>query len=180
MVSDLTVDPTKLQQFGDPQGSIFCLVTNPGLEDQITVVEGGEYEDYVTALLEPGEHFEDILEKRIPAPAHILAISPNAFFESPSPEALGPRRKLMGMACNSTPTSMDVIRHFMGVMERTSPVEQDRFSDAFFERLESADYLVYVDEKRGTRATLQHLDDDLVWNQQALARLGRAADSAVR
>jgi hypothetical protein len=167
MIAHVTVDPARLLQFGDPQGSVFCLVTNHGLEDSITVVRDGRYEDYVTALLEPGEHFEDILEKRIPAPAHILAISPNAFFESPSPEALGPSRKLMGMACNSTPTSLDVIRHFMGAIEKTSPAEQDRFSDTFFELLEAAEYLVYVDEKRGTRATLQHLDEHLVWNQQA-------------
>jgi|HubBroStandDraft_1064217.scaffolds.fasta_scaffold01131_6 hypothetical protein len=167
MASRLTIDPTKLRQFGDSQGSVFCLVTNHGLEDEITVVKSGEYDDYRTVLLEPGEHFEDILEKRIPEPAHVLAVSPNAFFESPSPEALGPRRKVMGMACNSTPTSLDVIHHFLGIMEKTSPVEQDEFSDKFFDRLESAEYLVYVDEKRGTRATLQHLDENLVWNQQA-------------
>src|ERR1700722_14552046 len=98
MASRLTFDPTKNRQFGDGQGSAFCLVTNRGLEDKITVVRNGEYDDYITVLLEPGEHFEDILEKRIPAPAHILAVSPDVFFESPAPEALGSRRKLLGMA----------------------------------------------------------------------------------
>lgn len=73
----------------------------------------------------------------------------------------------MAMACNSTPTSFDVIRHFITVMERTSASEQAEFSDRFFELAESTDYLEYVDERHGTRATLDHLDESLVWNQQA-------------
>jgi hypothetical protein len=163
----ITVDPDKLRQFGSPEGVVFCLVTNPEFKDDIIVKKSGRYRDYITVPLHKGERFEDILPS-IPEPSHILGISPAAFFESPMSEVLGPQRKVLGMACNSTPTTLELIAHFLDVMERTSPEEQDAFSDTFFELLEDADdHLVYVDAKRGTRATLQHMEETLVWNQQA-------------
>lgn len=162
----LTVDPDKLRQFGSPEGAVFCLVTNPEFKDDIVVHKSGKYRDYITVELHQGELFEELLPK-IPEPAHIFAVSPSAFFESPSGEVLGPRRKVLAMACNSTPATFDVIDYFLRVMERTSPTEQDSFSDTFFELLEEADHLVYVDKKRGTKAILQHLEETLVWNQQA-------------
>jgi hypothetical protein len=73
----------------------------------------------------------------------------------------------MALACNSTPTTLEDIRHFVDVTERTSAAEQDAFCERFFELAESTDHLVYVDERHGTRATLDHMRDDLVWNQQA-------------
>ncbi|MEV5749475.1 hypothetical protein AB0L00_16790 [Actinoallomurus sp. NPDC052308] len=167
MTESIVVDPAKLRQFGDPMDSVFCLVTNPEYMDQISIVENGGYRDYLKIPFKTGERFEEVLPDRVPEPAHVLAISPAAFFESPMPEQLGPRRKLMGMACNSTPTTMKTIKHFIDVMQRTSPEEQDAFSNGFFDKLERADHLVYVDERHGTRATLQHLQPGLVWNQQA-------------
>lgn len=162
----ITVDPDRLRQFGPAEEATFCLVTNPEYKDDIIIEKSGRYRDYQTILLHHGERFEDILP-RIPEPAHIFGVSPSVFFESPSDEVLGPRRKVLAMACNSTPTDLDLIAHFLDVMERTSPTEQDHFSDTFFELLEEADHLVYTDAKRGTRATLRHLEPNLVWNQQA-------------
>src|SRR5207248_1119430 len=75
--------------------------------------------------------------------------------------------KLMAMACNSTPTDLKIIEHFLDITERTSPADQAAFADTFFELLEESEELRYVDAKRGTVATLQHLSDGLVWNQQA-------------
>lgn len=167
MSAKIAVDPSRLRQFGDPADSIFCLVTNPGIMDQISVAENGGYREYRMIPFHPGERFADVLPERVPEPAHVLAISPLSFFESPPSELLGPRRKLMGMACNSTPTSLDVIGHFLQIMERTSPDAQAVFSDTFFDKLNAAEYLVYADERHGTRAVLDHLKDDLEWNQQA-------------
>ncbi|MFF7249410.1 hypothetical protein ACFZBU_36550 [Embleya sp. NPDC008237] len=167
MDSIITVDPDRLQQFGAPQGAVFCLVTNPELMGRVEIVRSGAYRDYLTVPMGEGERFEDVLRERVPEPAHVLAISPGTFFASPRPEDLGPRRKLMAMACNSTPTSLETVRHFLGVMERTSATEQGTFSDIFFDRLEQAEYLVYRDDRRGTRAILRHLEDGLEWNQQA-------------
>ncbi len=166
MSQPIIVDPSKLRQFGEAEDAVFCLVTNPEFKDDIVIHKSGGYRDYLTVALHRGERFEDILT-RIPEPAHIFGVSPAAFFESPSDEVLGPRRKVLAMACNSTPTDLPTIAHFLDVMERTSPEEQDSFSDTFFELLEETDQLVYVDSRRGTRATLQHLTESLVWNQQA-------------
>ncbi|MYS19384.1 hypothetical protein GA0115240_107718 [Streptomyces sp. DvalAA-14] len=161
------IDPGKLSQLGEAVGSTFCLVTNPQLIDEFTVVRDAPYDNYLTIPFSEGDRFEDLLEKVIPEPAHILVVSPYRFFQSPDPELLGGRRKLMAMACNSTPTTMKEIRHFLGVMEATSASEQGAFSDTFFELAEEAEHLQYVDRVHGTRAVLQHLSDGLVWNQQA-------------
>jgi hypothetical protein len=161
------IDPGKLSQLGEAVGSTFCLVTNPQLVEEFTVVRDAPYDDFMTVTLSEGDRFEDLLEKVIPEPAHILVISPHQFFQSPDPELLGGRRKLMAMACNSTPTTIREIRHFLGVMERTSASDQSAFSDTFFELAEEATHLEYVDRRHGTRAVLEHLSDGLVWNQQA-------------
>lgn len=164
----IIVNPGRIRQFGETEGSIFCLVTNPELAESLKIDESASYSDYRTVLLSAGESFDDLLrDGTIPENSHTLVISPYRFFASPDSELLGPRRKLLGMACNSTPTTPEVIRHFLGVVERTSPTEQDAFSEKFFELAESTDHLVYVDERHGTRAVLDHFDDSLVWNQQA-------------
>jgi hypothetical protein len=161
------IDPGRLSQLGEAVGSTFCLVTNPQLVDEFTVVRDAPYDKYMTVSLAEGDRFEDLLEKVIPEPAHILVISPSQFFQSPDPDLLGGRRKLLAMACNSTPTTITEIRHFLGVMERTSAADQEAFSDTFFELAEEAKSLQYVDITYGTRAVLKHLSDGLVWNQQA-------------
>lgn len=163
----LVIDPARLRQFGEPDGAVFCLVTNPELAGQFEIARTGGYLDYLTMPFRAGERFDKVLPERVPEQSHVLAISPDAFFESPDSSVLGPRRKLLGIACNSTPTSMEVVRHFLTIMERTSPEAQNAFSDRFFELLESTDHLIYVDEKHDTRAVLDHLQPDLVWNQQA-------------
>ena len=73
----------------------------------------------------------------------------------------------MAMACNSTPTPMEVVEHFLRVIERTDPKEQQAFADRFFERVEAADHLEMVDEACGTRAVFEHFSQDYEWNQQA-------------
>lgn len=167
MTAVLDIYPERLRQFGKQEGT-FVLVTTPDVSDAIVIHrEGASYSSYETVLFNLGERFEKVLLDRVPENAHILGICPGTFFESPPPALLGPRRKLMAMACNSTPADLEIIRHFIGVMERTDPVEQGSFSDTFFELLEESEELRYVDAKRATSATLQHLSDGLVWNQQA-------------
>jgi len=167
MTTVLDIYPERLRQFGRHEGT-FVLVTTPDASNSIVIHhQDASYASYETVIMDRGERFEKVLHDRIPENAHVLAICPGAFFESPSEALLGPRRKLMAMACNSTPANLEVIRHFIGIMERTDPVEQASFSDTFFELLEESEELRYVDAKHGTSATLQHLSDGLVWNQQA-------------
>lgn len=168
MVTNLVVNPARISQFGSAEGSTFVLVTNPEIVDLISVVKDAPYQDYQTILISAGDDFDKLLvDDRIPQDSHTLVISPYRFFESPDSALLGPRRKLIGMASNSTPTTPEIIEHFLKVIERTSAQEQTEFSDRFFELAESTDHLVYVDERHGTRAVLDHLADGLIWNQQA-------------
>lgn len=164
----IKINPARFSQFGEAEGSVFCLITNREIEHELEVVREAPYAEYRTIILSPGDDFEVLLrDGTVPLRSHSLVISPFRFFESPSEEVLGPDRKLMGMACNSTPTDLEIIRHFITVIENTSAREQGEFSDRFFELAESTDSLVYVDERHGTRAVLDHLADGLVWNQQA-------------
>src|SRR2546421_13038429 len=163
----IVVYPSRLRQFGPPEGSPFCFVTNSELADRFRVEPDGAYAGYESLTFDEGESFEDLLARRIPEPAHVFVSSPNAFFQSPPPDRIGPRRKLMAMACNSTPTPMEVVEHFLRVIERTDPKEQQAFADRFFERVEAADHLEMVDEACGTRAVFEHFSQDYEWNQQA-------------
>ncbi len=167
MEDTVHVHPARISQFGSPEDATFCLVTNPNLVDRIVVDREAGYADYRTVPFEHGDNFEDLLSREIPESAHVFVVSPGRFFESPAPERLGARRKLLAMACNSTPASFDVIRHFLGVIERSSASAQAEFSDTFFDLAESTDHLEYIDARHGTRAVLEHLTEGLVWNQQA-------------
>ncbi|MGC4986782.1 hypothetical protein ACLQ18_40340 [Streptomyces sp. DT193] len=168
MVTGLVVNPARYSQFGPAEGSVFCLVTNPEIIDLITVVRDAPYAEYRTVLISAGDDFDQLLtDGTIPEESHTLVISPYRFFESPAPEVLGGRRKLLGMASNSTPTTPEVIEHFLKIMEKSSAREQTEFSERFFELAESTENLVYVDERHGTRAVLDHFAEGLVWNQQA-------------
>jgi hypothetical protein len=71
------------------------------------------------------------------------------------------------MACNSTPTSLAAIHHFLGVIERTDPERQQRFAERFFYRAERAGCLEIRDDRYHTRLVFSHLAADYEWNQQA-------------
>lgn len=163
----MLVRPSRYRQFGDAEDSVFCLVTNSAISDYLDIEQDGSYRDYVRVMFEPGDSFESILSERVPQCAHVLVISPHCFFRSPKQELIGPRRKLMAMACNSTPTSVEAIAHFLETVERTEPYAQEAFADRFFELGEASDYLEMIDEASGTRAVFEHLNESYVWNQQA-------------
>ena len=127
----LFVRPTHYRQFGLADGCTFCLVTNALMLDQFEIEPAGGYSRSIVVPFDDGDSFEDLLDRVIPEPAHVLIVSPDAFFTSPAPERIG-RRKLAVMACNSTPTSVDAIAHFLEIIERTDPEDQRRVADHFF------------------------------------------------
>ncbi|CAO5149925.1 Leucyl aminopeptidase (Aminopeptidase T) [Frankia sp. AiPs1] len=166
--SEIVVDPSRIRQFGDPTGTAFCLVTNASLMDSIRLVRDSAYDDYRIIDFRGGEdEFARLMREDVPEQAHVLVMSPDAFFQSPPVDVLGPRRKLLGMACNSTPTDLETLRHFLTCVEATDPQAQEDFSDRFFELAERGECLEYRDDRYGTVATLRLFDVELVWNQQA-------------
>lgn len=166
-MSEIQITPANIKQFGEPDGAAFCLVTNPDIVDKFEVVESPGYADHQVIPFSPGDVFEDLLRERIPEKAHVLVVSPFAFFESPYQEKLGAHRKLVAMACNSTPSDFDTIKHFLGVLERTDPDAQQAFADRFFDVGSAADYLRIVDPVNGTEARFDHQDESYFWSEQA-------------
>lgn len=167
MPETIVIDPALVRQFGPPEGAVFCLVTNPGLRDVFEVRTEAPYASLDVVLTAGDVVFDDLI-RSLPEPAHVLVISPERFFESPPDDVIGPRRKLLAMACNSTPTTLDTIKHFLRVVERTSPQDQDRFAERFFALVEETDTLHIVNRQVGTELVFQHFSDDIdyVWNQQ--------------
>ncbi len=164
-VSTLLVDPSKIRQFGDPDGAVFCLVTSPSIVDQVEVVKDAPYREYQVVPLD--DDFPTMLRDRIPHRAHVLVMSPDTFFQSPEDRFIGPGRKLLAMACNSTPTDVSALHHFMRYIEATDPIAQEQFSDRFFDLAERGNALEYHDAEFATTAVLRLFDRELVWNQQA-------------
>lgn len=166
--SEIVVDPSRIRQFGDPAGTVFCLVTNASLMDRVRLVRDAAYVDYRIIDFRGGEdEFARLMREEVPEQAHVLVMSPEAFFQSPPVDVLGPRRKLLGMACNSTPTDLETLKHFLTCVEATDPQAQEEFSDRFFELAERGESLEYRDDRYGTVAVLRLFDRELVWNQQA-------------
>lgn len=162
----ILIHPQRLRQFGPAEDATFCLVTNSELISQFQVVPGDDYASVTTVSYDAGQSFELLLEQVIPEPAHILVISPQCFFQSPEPEKVG-RRKLVVMPCNSTPTTLSAIRHFLHGMESSDPDTLEAFAEQFFELGRASDRLQIVNETYGTCAIFEHLDDSYEWNQQA-------------
>src|SRR5207245_9527815 len=161
--TDLVVRPNRYRQFGAQDGVAFCLVTNRNLMDRFRIDDLGSYTREIRIGFDTGDSFEQLLDSAIPEPAHVLIVSPDCFFQSPAPAGVG-RRKLMMMACNSTPTSLETIRYFLDVIERTDPAQQEAFADRFFTLGEASDQLEFVDERydvyaKGAHATFEHLSE---------------------
>ncbi|KAB7597331.1 M29 family metallopeptidase [Verminephrobacter eiseniae] len=163
----IIIDPARIRAFGKPVETHFIVVTNQSLRDDIIIKNSGSYIGYQTMLLESKIPFVELLANQIPNRAHILVISPDAFFQSPPQDSLGNHRKLLAMACNSTPADVDVINHFLRVLEDTDPEKQQQHANHFFELGENAAFLEFVDERNGTLARFNHLDDSYLWSEQA-------------
>lgn len=162
----ILIDPTRMRQFGSPDGAEFVLVTNADMAERFDVRAGGEYAGARIIHFREGERFADILPQ-IPERAHVLVASPHAFFQSPPSGTIGKWRKLIAMACNSTPTTIETMRHFVAMVEATDPHAQQEMVDRFFHRGERTAWLDFHDARYGTHARFNHLSEDYKWNEQA-------------
>lgn len=166
-MESIIISPAEIKALGDPRDAHFCLITNATIQDRLEITEHSGYLTQQKIIFERGQSFEALLKEKVPERAHVLVISPDVFFQSPPQEVIGAGRKLMAMACNSTPTDLEAIRHFLDVIKRTDPEKQQAFADRFFALGEQAEYLEFVDEKNKTRARFKHLDESYLWSEQA-------------
>ncbi|MGV0761021.1 hypothetical protein V6768_17025 [Tistrella mobilis] len=165
----IIIDPTAMRQFGDPEGATFVFVTNRSAADRFEVRlgrGGGGYAGDMTLFYEKGQSFSELLDQ-MPETAHILVISPDVYYKSPPAGTIGGRRKLLALACNSTPTDMDKLAHGIRMIEATDPAAQQELVDQFFATAEQSAFMEIVDPRYGTRARFDHMSDKYVWNEQA-------------
>ncbi|MDS7965610.1 MULTISPECIES: hypothetical protein [unclassified Acinetobacter] len=163
----ISIRPNFIKTFNNPNNDYFCIVTNESLEDKIKITDDSNYIESKIILYKPNDRFENLLENVIPENSHVLVISPDVFFQSPDQKHIGSKRKLIAMACNSTPTDINAIKHFMEIIENTDPDSQQEFADRFFSIGEDSDFLSFVDPVNNTSATFNHLDESYLWSEQA-------------
>ncbi|BAZ33998.1 hypothetical protein NIES4074_65120 (plasmid) [Cylindrospermum sp. NIES-4074] len=162
----ITIYPSYFKQFGDAEGSTFYLVTNSSLLDVFLIEDDKKYKNFKVIVYDSDVSFIELLSKEIQEPAHILVIAPECLFESVHPNDLGPRRKLLIFACNSAPTSLEAIEHFLRCGEKTDPEEQEKVADRFFTQCESTHLLKLIDEEYQTVAEFLHLNEFYGWHEQ--------------
>lgn len=158
--------PSRIRQFGEAEGSTFYLVTNSLFLDVFTIKHDKNYKDFKTIVYNSNDSFRELLRKEIQEPSHILVIAPECLFESVHPNDLGSRRKLLIFACNSAPTSLEAVEHFLRCGEKTDPEEQEKIADRFFKQCEATNFLKLVDEEYQTVAEFHHLNESYGWHEQ--------------
>jgi hypothetical protein len=153
--------------FGPSENANFYVVVDPGRSVDVNLIAHPGCRDQAVVEWDLDLPFDRLLlGTRIPEPAHVLVISPQRLFRSP-PDAVVGRRKLMVLACGSTPTGWDEIAFFLSVAEHTDPEEQERRISRFLEVAQASDHLEIIDQNNETRATFDHTNDAYDWNQQA-------------
>lgn len=169
----LSINPADVKCFSDTKDMHFCLVTNSCLSDKINLINDGQYLSYNKILFDSSsngsverlkDNFIQILENKIPENAHVLVIAPDNYFRAP--ETVGPKRKVITLPCNSTPTDLETIRSFWDIIVKTDPQSQETKAQHFFSTAEQADYLKFVDYHNKTSSIFKHMNDDYVWNEQ--------------
>ena len=160
----ITIKPWKIAQFNERKGANFYLITNDSLTDKFSLQNDGSYAS-CSILSYNGESFKETLAQT-QEPAHVLVISPEKYVQVEAGLDVG-RRMVATMPSNSTPTSLSDIAHFLSLLEVDNVVQQEAFADRLFEVGPKSQYLRFVDEKYGTEAVFEHLDESYEWHDQS-------------
>jgi hypothetical protein len=162
----LILHPRNFRMFEERRGANFIVVTNSSLAKHVEIERDSLYESYATVPFSTGDNLEEILSN-LPEWTDVFLISPEQFITSPPDEVVGPHRRLIALACSSTPTNFAALRYFVEVIERTDPYQQQDFADRFFSLGEASDQLEIVNKQYGTVATFRHKSANYLWQQQA-------------
>src|ERR1044071_1686336 len=142
MTDRVYINPGKLTNFGEQAGCTFSVLTTPELESQIQINETySAYSAYIVVTASSTTEAHQCIAEKIPDRSHILVVMPSVYFQSPSPEVLGPKKKLGVLACFSTPTDTAQLNHFLRQAENTDPALQTRFAEFFFEVGQESEHL---------------------------------------
>ncbi len=162
----ILIYPERLKQLGEAEGCHFYLVTNSAYKEIFQIEGDAHYKSSSTLSIDSEKEFTKLLNNSIPDNSHILVISPDHLIHSVKPNKLH-NKKLLIFACNSAPSSLEAIQHFLRCGERTDPEQQELFTKNLFDKLESTENLLLVDDHYKTRAIFDHLDEEYGWHEQA-------------
>lgn len=160
---DLTT--SDFDQFGQPVGT-FCLITSEQHGEPLFLLPGDGYSRVLHLTLPPGTRLGELIARSVPPDAHVLAVCPGRFLDSPTPQELG-GRKLAVLPAGSTPLTDEHVRYFLRTAARTDVAQHARAAEEFFDLVGDNDRLAIVDDASGTEAEFDHTVGECVWNQQA-------------
>lgn len=163
----VSIRPARLRNFGEQDGYNFSVLTTRELASQINIDESGSpYRTHVVMTASSAIDAHVCIAEKIPEWSHILVVMPGVYFKSPEASVLGAKKKLGVLACFSTPTDIQQLNHFLRQAENTDPASQARYAEVFFDVGQKSDHLELINDKYGTRAIFNHLDDSLMWHEQ--------------
>ncbi|MFJ6719082.1 MULTISPECIES: hypothetical protein [unclassified Streptomyces] len=160
---DLTTDD--FGQFGEPVET-FCLITTEDGGEPLSLLPGDGYSRVDHLTLPRGTRLGTLIAEQAPPDAHVLAVCPGRFLDSPSPQELG-ARKLAVLPAGSTPLTDEHVRYFLRTAAKTDVARQAAAAEEFFDLVGDSERLTIVDDASGTEAEFDHTAGDCVWNQQA-------------
>ncbi|WP_050511972.1 hypothetical protein [Streptomyces rimosus] len=161
----LDITTSDLGQFGAP-AETFCLITTEQYAEPLSLLPGDGCSRVLRLTLPPGARLGEVIEQSVPEGAHVLAVCPGRFLDSPAERELG-GRKLAVLPAGSTPLTGEQIGYFLRTAARTDADRQARVAEEFFDRVGESRRLTIVDDASGTEAEFDHELGDCVWNQQA-------------
>ncbi|MFF3890457.1 hypothetical protein [Streptomyces sp. NPDC001914] len=161
----LDITTSDFDQFGPPAGT-FCLITSEQYGDLFSLHSGGGYSRVLPLTLPPGTRLGELIERSVPEDAHVLAVCPGRFLDSPTERELG-GRKLAVLPAGSTPLTGEHVRYFLRTAALTDVARHTRVAEEFFDLVGDSDRLTIVDDVSGTEAGFDHTAGDCVWNMQA-------------
>jgi len=152
-------------QFGEPAGT-FCLITSEQRGAPLSLLPGDGCRRVLQLTLPPDTRLGELIARSVPEDAHVLAVCPGRFLDSPTERELG-ARKLAVLPDGSTPLTDEQLRYFLGTAVRTDAGQHARVAEEFFDLVGESDRLAVVDDVSGTEAEFDHRLGECVWNQQA-------------
>ncbi|WP_416966752.1 hypothetical protein [Streptomyces sp. 4F14] len=164
-MAPLEFSTSDFEQFGDPADT-FCLITSERYGAALSLLPGDGCSRVLRLTLPPRTRIGELIAGHTPEDAHVLAVCPGRFLDSPSVQELG-ARKLAVLPAGSTPLTDEHVAYFLRGAARTDVARQTRTAEEFFDLVGDSERLTIVDDVSGTEAEFDHTAGDVVWNQQA-------------
>ncbi|MFF7633620.1 hypothetical protein ACFZB9_10780 [Kitasatospora sp. NPDC008050] len=165
-MSPLELTTDAFGQFGEPVET-FCLITAEGGGEHLDLRPGEGCSQVLHRTLAPGASLGELIAADTPPDAHVLAVCPGRFLDSPTQPQLG-ARTLAVLPAGSTPLTDEAVRYFLrSAATRTDIERQAATAEEFFDRVGASERLAITDDVTGSEAEFDHTLGDCVWNQQA-------------